>query len=319
MIRRVVVVLVALVAVVAAARLIPTGDDYHAELVHAAGLEAGDAVRVAGLTVGRVSDVAAEGDTVRVSFRLDAGAVEDAALTVDTATEVKMLSLLGQRYLSLTPGRGAPLRAGDTIPRSRAQDTYTMERFWLEGVAQVQDLDPAALDDAVDVLTQDLLSGPDELRAALDGVAGVARMVADRDAELERLLSSARAVTRLVLDQTEELDGVLDHGTQLMTMVHERRELLRAMLRDSRRFVVALDELARTTAPELRPTLHHLRTVLRTLNRQEKHLRRTLRLAGPTMRVFTNAAGDGPWLGVNAPYAILPDNLLCALPSGDCE
>ncbi|WP_068120027.1 hypothetical protein [Nocardioides massiliensis] len=59
--------------------------------------------------------------------------------------------------------------------------------------------------------------------------------------------------------------------------------------------------------------------MLRTLNRQEKHLGRTLRLAGPTMRVFTNAAGDGPWLGVNAPYAILPDNLLCALPSGDCE
>ena len=59
--------------------------------------------------------------------------------------------------------------------------------------------------------------------------------------------------------------------------------------------------------------------VLRTLNDHRADLDRTLELAGPTMRVFTNATGDGPWLGVNAPWAIFPDDLVCTLTTEDCS
>ncbi|WP_408896306.1 MCE family protein [Nocardioides sp. R1-1] len=286
--------------------------DYHVRLRHAAGLSAGDDVRVAGLTVGQVRTVEAERDQVDVAFSLDRSPAE-LGITADSTVQVKLLSILGERFLALTPGAGEVLADGGTIPVERAVDPYTIEEFWLESTPQVQALDLARIQGAIDTLATDLAVEPSRLRDALDGIAGVSAIANRREQQLDDLLSSTRAVTDLVLSQTEQLDDIMGNGAKVMLMVQERRETLRALLDDAHRFVIGMTRLVRTTAPHLRPMLRDLRTVLRVFEEHTADLEETMRLAGPTMRVFTNATGDGPWLGVNAPWAIFPDDLVCAL------
>lgn len=291
---------------------------YHARLRHAAGIEAGDDVRVAGLKVGKVTAVRADLDQVDVTFSLNQPP-EELGITDTSAVEVKLLSILGQRFLSLAPGTGSPLADGSTIDVRHALDSYTIERFWLESTPQVEALDLDRIQQAVDVLATDLDIAPTAIRDALDGIAGVSAIVTDREQQIDDLLASTRAVTELVLDQTDELDSILTNGTAVMVMVQQRKATLQALLDDAQRFVTGLTTVVRRTAPELEPALRDLRTVVNVLTRHRKLLDRTLELAGPTMRVFTNATGDGPWLGVNAPWAIVPDDLVCSITPEDCQ
>lgn len=309
-------VLVGLVAI--AVRTISGDPTYHARLRHAAGIEAGDDVRVAGLKVGTVTGVEADRDQVDVSFTLDQAPAE-IGLTSDSAVEVKILSILGQRFLSLTPGDGEALSDGSTIAVEHARDSYTIERFWLETTPQVEALDLERIQGAVDVLATDLAIEPEQLRDALDGIAGVSAIATKREQQIDDLLASTRAVTDLVISQTAEIDEVMANGTLVMVMVQQRRETLRALLTNAERFVTGMTALVRTTAPQLKPALRDLQKVLRTLVEHKADLDETLRLAGPTMRVFTNATGDGPWLGVNAPWAIFPDDLFCSITPEDCR
>ncbi len=302
-------------AVAIVVRLLPDGDLYRAELSHSGGIRTGDKVRIAGLEVGKVTAVSAERDTVHVEFTLDEG-VE---LTDDTVVEVKLESLLGQRFLGLTPGTGDRLGPGDTLAKEQSLDPYTIEEFWLEGAPRIQALDLEALDGAIDVLTEDLSAAPSDVRAALTGLGDLAAVVNSRDDQIARLITSTRSVTATVLDQQDEIEKLMDEGELVMTMVQDRKEALRLLLRDSRRLAGRLTALAKRTTPEIAPALRDLRKVLKVLKEQESDLDLVLDRLGPTMRVYTNAAGDGPWLGVNAPYFVLGDDFWCTLMSKGCR
>ena len=184
--------------------------------------------------------------------------------------------------------------ASRSIAVDHARDSYTIERFWLEATPQVEAIDLDRVQQAVDVLATDLAVAPTELRDALDGIAGVSAIAVEREQQIDDLLTSTRAVTDLVLDQTDQLDKVMANGASVMAMVRERREVLRALLVDAERFVSGMTALVRTTAPQLTPALRDLRAVVRVLQENEADLEETMELAGPTMRVFTNATGDGP-------------------------
>ena len=282
---------------------------FTAELPDAAGLRAGDDVQVAGIAVGEVRKVAAVGDRVEVEFRLD----DDVRLTDDTRTEVKLATLLGTRFLDLTPGTGHALADGGTIALSRAYGSYTLERMWLDNGDVAGRFDPEALSRAVDVLSRDLNGSPSDNRAALDGLADLADVVTRRDAQLTRLLAATHSVTDEAVAQRKQLVQLMQRGDQVFTMLEQRKEAIDALLRDTRSMVLDLTDAARRTHRPMTAALARLHTILATLVKHRDDLAETLKLADPALRLYVNSAGDGPWLGVNAPWAIFPDSWWCAM------
>lgn len=281
---------------------------FTAELPDAAGIRAGDEVQVAGLPVGEVTGIAAHGDRVYVDFRLD----QDVPLTDDTRTEVKLATLLGERYLDLVPGDGEELEGGDRIGLQNAAGSYMLERFWVENGDALSRFDVDALSDAVDVLSKDLNGDPRANRQALDGLASLAETVNARDAQIGRLLTATRSVTDEAVAQREELVQLMQRGDQVFQMVQARKDAIDALLRDSRSLVVTLTAMARRTKAPMTAALRDLRTILGVLVENRDELAKTLELADPALRLYVNSAGDGPWLGVNAPYFIFPDSYWCS-------
>lgn len=300
---------VVLIAVRGPSLLLGPGWTYTAELPDAAGIRTGDEVRVAGITVGEVVDVAAHRDRVHVDFRLD----RDVPLTEDTRSEVKLATLLGMRYLALTPGKGSRLDSGARLSLEHAYGSYTLERFWLDNSDTIAELDLPAISRAIDVLATDLNGRPPSTRAAIDGLAELATIVTERDSQIARLLAVTRSVTDDVVAQRRQLMQLVTRGDQVLQMVEDRKEAIDALLRDSRAVVDQLASMARRNRAPVRAALHDLRGVLGVLAEHRDDLARTLELADPAMRLYVNSAGDGPWLGVNAPYFIFPDSWVCRM------
>lgn len=314
---RAVVLAVVVGMVVLAIRLIAGPADYHVRLHTASGLRPGADVRVAGIKVGKVTDVVAVRDQVDVAFTLSDSPATD-GISSASKSEVKLMSLLGQRYLALTPGAGPALDAGGTIPISQALDSYPIERFWLEAVPKVEQLDLPLIEHSIKAMTDTLAVDPRQLNSSLQGITRVSRLVQTHSSDLDALLTATHQVTGMVLGQTRHFDTILAKGGQVLTTVYQRRALLSELLREAHRFVTGLTAVVRASAPQLTPALRDLRSLLKVLDRHRRELDATLRLAGPTMREFTDSAGDGPWLGVNAPFAIFPDNMICDLIPGQC-
>lgn len=106
-----------------------TGATYHALFTAAPSLNAGDDVRMAGVRVGQVTDVAiANRDQALVTFKVDAGI----GLTSDVGAEIRFRNLLGQRYISLDQGTatGGVLAAGSTIPLERTKPALDLTQLF---------------------------------------------------------------------------------------------------------------------------------------------------------------------------------------------
>lgn len=303
----VVVLVIALVGGVGLVRALRAGTDLDVLLPDAAGIRSGDPVRIAGIDVGKVRHIAAAGDKVSVQVHLDRGV----SVNSGARTEVKLSSLLGQRYLELQPGPGHRLRDGDTLPLANATGAYTIERFWLDSAPTLTGLDLGTLSKAVDVLSTDLSVSPTSSHDALAGMSAVAGIVTKRDAQISELLDATRDVTDQVVAQRGQLTSLMTNADQVFAMIAQRRHAIDLLLRRSRALVTDLNAMARTNARPMAAALDRLHTILTVLRRQRADLEHTLQVAAPAMRLYVNSAGDGPWLGVNAPYFILPDSFYC--------
>lgn len=278
---------------------------YTALFPDAAGIAKGDDVRVAGINVGRVTEVKARGASVQVSF------TTDRALTEDTRTGVKIGSLLGDRYLQLKPGKGAKLSSGATIPLDQAEGSYTLDRFWMDATVVNGQLDLDTMSQAIDVLAKDLNTPAADTQQALQGLGELSTIAAKRSDQVDHLISSIQSVTALVNGQMERIDQITTNADQIMVAVNNRHQALTELIRSTRQMIRQLNTLAATNDKPMHQALTRMRSVVDTLVDHRKELDRTLQMAGPAMRLYTSSLGDGPWLGVNAPYFVLPDDFYC--------
>ncbi|GIC75487.1 outer membrane lipid asymmetry maintenance protein MlaD [Moritella sp. F3] len=98
------------------------GDNYYsvyADFNSATGLKGGANVEMAGVKIGQIEDVVLLPNIkiARVQLKID----NDISLAVDVIASVKTAGLLGDRYLSLTPGGSDEyLAAGDSIEETES-------------------------------------------------------------------------------------------------------------------------------------------------------------------------------------------------------
>lgn len=89
-----------------------SGVRYEVRLEHAAGLVANNAVKVAGVEVGKIEKIGVDHDIAVLTLRVD----PEVVLHTDATAIVRAKSLLGEKYLQLTPGeRDSPVLAADGL------------------------------------------------------------------------------------------------------------------------------------------------------------------------------------------------------------
>lgn len=189
---------------------------YAAVFADASGVKPGDTVRIAGVEVGTVRDIALRADhAVRVRFDAD----RTVALTAGTTVAVRYLNLVGDRYLELTDRPGAPgvLPEGAEIPVERTVPALDLDLL-LGGLEPVI----AGLDSReVNALTWSLLE-----------------IVQGREDTVGSLMGRTAAFT----------GGLAADGAVIQQLIDHLNTVMSTLSRDGDRFTATVDRLGRLVA-----------------------------------------------------------------------
>lgn len=271
--------------------LIGGGDTYHAMFTEAGGLKPNDEVRIAGVRVGRVNDIALAGDEVKVTFKVE----ESAELGARTGAAIKVKTILGAMFLAIEPAGAGELPEGATIPAARTTSPYdVVEAF--EGLAETSaDIDTDQLARSLTTLADLTRNTPDEFRGALDGLSRLSANVAAKDAQINELLVNLERVSTVLDERDEDIVALMRDSDVLFRALVARRQAVHDLLVSSSTLSRELTTLVRQSRADLAPALQHLENVVAVLNKNEDNLDNSLRLMAPFYRVFANTLGTGPW------------------------
>jgi phospholipid/cholesterol/gamma-HCH transport system substrate-binding protein len=267
------------------------GGPSHAMFTEAGGLKVNDEVRIAGVRVGKVDEVALDGDQVRVSFKVD----DAADFGSDTRAAIEVKTILGSMFLALEPAGGGQLDDGATIPAERTSSPFdVVEAF--EGLASTSEqIDTDQLAESLTTLADLTRNTPDEFRGALSGLSRLSANVAAKDEQLNTLLVNLERVSTVLDERDDDIIKLMKDSDVLFRALVARREAVHELLVSSTTLSRELTALVRQSRADLAPALAHLENVVAVLNKNEDNLDSSLRLMAPFYRVFANTLGTGPW------------------------
>jgi phospholipid/cholesterol/gamma-HCH transport system substrate-binding protein len=276
------------------------GQTYHAALSEAGGLKVGDDVQVAGVKVGKVTSIELDGGHVRVAFTAE----RSAKLGRETGAAVKTKTLLGKKYLALTPSGAGQLDSGATIPLSRTVAAYDVIEAFSDLTTTTEQIDVPQLSASLDVLAHEFKDSPPAVKASLDGLTRLSRTVSSRDGELRALLAHAKAVSGTLADHNQQVATLIQDGDLLLAELHRRRAAIHALLQSTSDLAEQVTGLVRDNRAQLAPALAQLRTVLATLQKHEDDLDAGMQAMAPFTRVFANTLGTGRWFDTYIPNLV---------------
>lgn len=272
------------------------GVSYQAEFSDASGLREGNMVQVAGIRVGRVSEIDLAGDHVVVHFSID----PDVRMGGSTTASVEVLNLLGEKFLRLDPAGSGRIEADGTIPLDRTEASYDIVRVFSELSDTTERIDIPQLQTALTTVADTMDRTSDEARATFDGLSRLSRTIASRDAELQSLLERAESVSELLAARKGDLVALIEEGDLVLQELRRREEAIHQLLVNTTRLSRELGGLVDDNQEQIGPMLRDLREVTQLLVRREKDLRASIHNLDPYVSILSNIIGTGPWFDAYA-------------------
>lgn len=249
--------------------------DYRARFQDVSGLAKGDQVRVAGVSVGKVTDIDVQEDsTVVVGFNVD----EDLRLDDRTTATVRYRNLIGDRLLELdrSPRAGKPLAPGDVIDIARTAAAVDLDAL-LNGFKPLfAGLNPQQINELSGQLIDVLQGQTSAVRHLVESVGSFTSTIGDRSTLVSQVVTNLNSVLGEVATRKDTLGQLV---TELSTLVDglskQDTQVLDAAARIDRFAGSAAQLLARARA-DLTPTLQGLATSARQLNKNADTLDQVL-------------------------------------------
>ncbi|GAA4546471.1 MCE family protein [Pseudonocardia xishanensis] len=263
----------ALVSVVFAAAVIITygrvrfqdSTPYTAEFTDVSGLRPDDDVRVAGVTVGKVSDVTvSEAGIAQVAFTVQ---TRTPLMSGSTGT-IRYKNLVGQRFLEIGEGAGAPtpLEAGGVIPVDRTTPALDLDQLYNGFAPLFEGLQP----DQVNELSSSLISVMQGQGGAvtnlLTQVGSLTSTLADRDQVIGELITNLNTVLGTVNGRSQQVTGLVDQLQKLVSGLAADRKPLGDAIEKFSRVTGTVDSLLAQARPDVRADVAEIRTLASTVN-----------------------------------------------------
>ncbi|NLG46600.1 MCE family protein [Gordonia sp. (in: high G+C Gram-positive bacteria)] len=278
---------------------------YTADFEQAGGIRSGDKVRVAGIDVGEVTGTELAGDHVTVTMKVNS----DIQVKDDGSAEIKMSTLLGQRYVDVVIGDSSK-----DAPDDRIQHTfvpYDLQKTLEKGTPILAGIEADDLTNSIRSLNQQLAGAPAIMGPTLEALTQMSDVLNNRHDQITQLLKDTEAVTDQVVDSQFQLSIIVGQGAQLANKIVAREQLVTRMLDG----VAALTDQARAVAAEnqgqFAPVMANLNTISNGLEKNRENLRKLLEVLPVTARLTTNLMADGPYANGYLPWGLFPDNWLC--------
>lgn len=277
-----------------------TGITYHAEFAEAGGLSTGNQVKVSGVRVGSVTDVALGERGAVVTFTVR----DTVRLGDQTTAHIRTGSLLGERVLTLEPRGTRTMRFGDVIPQARTGSPYSLNEAVNDLTTNVAATDTTALNQSLDLLSATLDQVAPQLGPAFDGVTRLSRSLNSRSETLATLLKNAATVSQVLADRSHQVNTLILNANDLLAVLVERRQAISELLANTAAVARHLTGLVADNEAELAPTLDRLNSVTAMLEKNRDNLSKAL----PGLKKFEITSSESVSSG--AYYSAFVPNLI---------
>lgn len=264
-----------------------------AYFAEAGGLHTGDEVRVAGVKVGKVTDIRLEGDKVLVSFR-----VKGVTLGDQTSAAVDVKTLLGQKYLALAPA-GTDALSGP-IPEDHTTTPYDVNAAFSDLSTDLGKIDNKQLEKSLNTLSAAFKDTPASVRSMVTGLTALSKTISSRDTQLSQLFAKTSSVSGTIAGDDTQIAQIVDDGNKLMTTLAARRTAVTKMLRGTAALGTEVRGLVKDDQAELEPALVELDRVSTILSTNQNNLDIALKKLGPYYQMLASAMGNGHWVDAYA-------------------
>lgn len=269
---------------------------YVAEFTDVAGLHEGDDVRVAGVRVGRVEEMALDGARADVTLTVQAAQ----PVFENTRAVIRYQNLIGQRFVALVPGAGAarPMADGDRIPVARTQPSFDLTALFNGFEPILSTLEPAEVNRLSATITAVAQGSGAEIGPLLDETAQLTNTIADRDEVIGKVLVDLSAVLDQVAGKDAELDALLGETRRLVDGLNERSDRSFDALADIRRFSVTAGDLISDIRPDVEADLMKATRVAGLFAREEEAVDATLKGLPGFLGVIARIGQYGSWVNL---------------------
>lgn len=245
-----------------------TSIKHQALFTEAGGLVPGNDVKVSGVKVGNVTDVALQRGKALVTFMVK-GSVR---LGSDTTAHIRTGTLLGQRILTLESDGKGTLNAADVIPVTRTGAPYSLTDSLSEFTANTADTDTAQLNQSLNTLSDTIDRISPQLGPTFDGVSRLSRMLNERNESLAGLLKSASNVTSILGERSQQVNSLLLNANDLIGVLQERRYAIVNLLANTAALSKQLSGIVADNEKELAPALEKINAVTAMLERNNDNI-----------------------------------------------
>lgn len=280
---------------------------YRGEFAQAASIRPGDLVSVAGIQVGTVSGLELAGDRVIVRLKVR----KDVHLGAETRAVIKLTTLLGSRYIELSPAAAGQLH-DKTIPLSNTAVPYDLQQVLTDATTTFEQVDADKIAQSLGTLAQSLQGMPEALPLALTNLKSLSGIFAARREDLRSLLSSIDTVTSMIRQQRATLGALVRQGRDILAELASRRAALQRLFASATALVQQtrsiLDDM-----PEINQLIADTSDLMTRISKNDALLRNTLQILPVSLRNMANATGTGMAQDGVLPAGPLIDAYMCAL------
>lgn len=266
---------------------------YEALFTTATRVEPGDDVRLAGVTVGRVSGVTlTDEDLAQVRFTVD----DSVPLTTTSTVAIRYLNLIGERYLSVVaPGAGKELGPDSVIPVSRTRSALDLTAVFNGFQPLFQGLDSDAINTLSMSLVQALQGEGGTIASLLSGTGALGSTIAAHDKTIGRLVDELTNVLDVINTRSGPFNRLIAHLARFTRDLSSDRSGVIDALAAIDRLSRASGTLLQRVRPGLGRTIAGVGSIARQLDRNQGELARKLDLLPVKLNAITRSAQYGSW------------------------
>ncbi|WP_301122541.1 MCE family protein [Mycolicibacterium fortuitum] len=276
---------------------------YFGEFTDSGALRAGDKVRIAGMDVGTVQELALATGHVVVQFTLGGNSIgTQSRLSIRTDT------ILGKKVLEVEPRGDQSLRPGATLPLSQTTTPYQIYDAFRDATRAAAGWDVGTIKQSLQVLAETVDQTAPHLSAALDGVQRFADTVSRRDDQIQHLLGQTSKVAGVLGIHGEQINRLLVNAQALLSAVNARGQAVEALLGNVRSVAGQVQGLINDN-PNLNTVLKQVNAVSDVLVKRKDDLVTTVTDLGKFVASLSEIVSSGPYVKA-AIFNLLPYQLL---------
>jgi phospholipid/cholesterol/gamma-HCH transport system substrate-binding protein len=270
-------------------------NSYSAVFADASSLKSGDSVRVAGVRVGTVKDVALQPDNkVIVDFDADRKVV----LTSGTKATVRYLNLVGDRYLELvdSPGSAKIQPPGSRIPLDRTEPALDLDLL-LGGLKPVvQGLNPQDVNALTNSLIQILQGQDGNIDSLFSKTQSFTSALADNGQTVQQLIDNLNTVITTISKDGDKFSGAVDKLEKLVTQLAADKDPIGESITALDNGTASLTDLLNQARTPLAGTVDQLGRLAPLLDQDKELLDISIKKAPENYRKVVRLGSYGSWI-----------------------